>query len=76
MEGLCPDDHHGALRLQCPIQSVPQRNKGENQPSEKEILQHPRRTETPRKERGGPRHPQGDLGRSAEKVCEMTLLTG
>ena len=28
MEGLCPDNHHGALRLWCPIQSVPQRNEG------------------------------------------------
>ena len=26
-EGVCPDDHHGALRLWCPIQSVPWGNR-------------------------------------------------
>ena len=40
--------------------------------SEKEILHHPRMTETPRKERGGPRHPQGDLGRSAVRKSLWT----
>ena len=29
-EGLCPEDHCGALRLWCPIQSVPQWSRGEN----------------------------------------------
>ena len=62
-EGLYPDDHYGALRMWCLIQSVPLRNRGEKPTicegpfSEKEILQHPGKTEMPRKERDVPRHP-------------------
>ena len=80
-EGLCPDDHCGALRLWCPIQSVPWGNRGEKPTihegpfSKKKVIEHPGRTGTPMRKRGGPRHPSGDLGRSVEKACTLTLLT-
>ena len=44
--------------------------------SEKEINEYSGRTEMPMEERGGPRHPLGDLGRPVEKASELTLLTG
>ena len=79
----CPDYHCGASRLWCLIESVPWRKW-------RQKANHPQRTffwgnsspswriKMPRKERGGPRHPKGDLGRSAVRktVCELTLLTG
>ena len=65
----------------CSVQySVPWRNEGEKLTihkgpfSKKEILQLPGRTEMPRKERGGLRHPWGDSGRSAERKKYVNWL--
>ena len=48
-EGLCPDEHHGVLRMWYALWSVLRRNRGEKMLSEKDLSvkdlsEHPRRT--------------------------------